>query len=314
MTLSDPRVAGVELGGTKSIAVIACGVRIVDRLKVVTTTPGATLAALSDWIAANHATTPVAAIGIASFGPLDLDPRSPGFGRILATPKPGWSDTDVCGAFARRFAVPIGFDTDVTAAALAEGQSGAAQGCNDHVYLTIGTGVGVGVIAGGRPVHGSAHPEAGHIRVRRRVGDAFAGVCPFHGDCLEGLVSGPALARRTGRAGDAIPDDHPVWTAFADEVAELMVMLLLTLAPQRIVVGGGVVERRAGLLPAIRARMHDVLGGYLAAGATEALAQTIVAPRLGGNAGALGAAQLAIMALSTPIVKLQSTSTAVSEI
>jgi fructokinase len=292
-----PRLAGVELGGTKSIAVLSDGDAIVARYQVASTDPAATLAALVATVAQWHAAAPLAALGIGSFGPLRLDADGADFGQMAATPKPGWSGVDIRGPFARSIAVPIGFDTDVAGAALAEGRWGAAQGCSDYIYVTIGTGVGFGIVANGTIVHGRTHPEAGHLRVRRGPGDAFAGACPFHGDCLEGLVSGPALAARTGMEGDRIADAHPVWTSVADELAEAFAMLLLTLAPQRIVVGGGIAAKRPHLIPLAVARTAVLLGGYLG-DTRDSLARRIVAPGLGDDAGPRGALALALAALA----------------
>lgn len=290
-------IAGIELGGTKSVAVLATGRTIVERLQIPTTLPEPTLTALIERVAAWHAAGSLAAIGIASFGPLALNPDDPAFGRITATPKPYWSHADVRGAFARAFAGPVGFDTDVAGAALAEGRWGAARGCNDHVYLTIGTGVGAGVVVGGQVVHGAGHPEFGHIRVRRVVGDAFVGACPFHGDCLEGLIAGPALAARTGFTGETIPGDHPVWATAADELGEALAMLILTLAPQRIVVGGGIATKRPGLLPRAVLRASAFLGGYLPGYDADELRRCIVPAGLGDDAGPLGAVALGEAAL-----------------
>ncbi len=195
-------------------------------------------------------------------------------------------------------ALPFAIDTDVAGAALAEGRWGAAVGCSDHLYVTIGTGVGVGIVAGGRRVHGRGHPEAGHVRVRRARGDAFAGACPFHGDCLEGLVAGPALAARTGLAGDAIDDGHPVWGLVAAELAEALAMLILVLAPQRVVIGGGVILRHGHLLPAVISATADRLGVYLPGSDATALARVIVPAALGGDAGPHGAVALALAALA----------------
>lgn len=291
-------IAGIELGGTKSVAVLASGSTILDRLQIATTQPGPTLAALGARVAAWHAAAPIKAVGIASFGPVALDPADPQFGKILSTPKPHWSHTDVRGAFARRFPVAVGFDTDVAGAALAEGRWGAARGCSDHVYLTIGTGVGAGIVTGGRIVHGAGHPEFGHVRVRRVAGDSFTGACPFHGDCLEGLIAGPALAARTGLAGGAIPDDHEIWATVATELAEALVMLILTMAPQRIVIGGGIAVGRPGLLPTVIARTSALLAGYLAGHDGADLERCIVLAGLGDDAGPLGAVALAEAALA----------------
>lgn len=288
-----PLVAGVELGGTKSIAVIARGDEIIEEAHWPTGAPDATLNAIADWIAARDAD----ALGIASFGPLGLDPVSPDFGFVTATPKPGWSGVDVRGSLARRFTGSIGFDTDVAGAALAEGRWGASVGCDVHVYLTVGTGVGAGIVVGGKPVHGRVHPELGHLRVRRSPGDAFSGHCPFHGDCLEGLVSGPAITARAGVPADSLAPDEPLWERVADELAELMAMLILTLSPQRVVIGGGVVQNRPALLPLTRVRTHRLLGGYVADLDADVLGRMILPPGLGANAGPLGAVALALDAI-----------------
>jgi fructokinase len=240
---------------------------------------------------------------VASFGPIALDTRRPDYGTIRSTPKPGWSGVDVRGYFARRFPVPIGFDTDVAGAALAEGRWGAGGDARVLVYLTIGTGIGGGVTVDGRAVHGLVHPEIGHLRVRRAPGDHFAGVCRFHGDCIEGLVSGPAIAARAGKAAEAIPADDPVWTAVADELAELMALLILTLSPERILLGGGVGYGRAFLLPAIRKQTATLLNGYIARITPDVLETTIAAAGLGDEAGPLGAIALALDALQLSKVR-----------
>ena len=292
-----PLLAGVELGGTKCIAVIARGRTIVDRRVVATTTPDATLAALRAALDQWFVDAAFAAVGIASFGPLSLDPDNPDYGTIARTTKPGWSGAPVLAALTGGFGRPVGFATDVTGAALAEGEWGAAQGCRTHVYATIGTGVGVGIVVDGAPLPGLAHPEAGHVRVRRGAGDAFPGICAFHGDCLEGLVSGPAIAARAQHPSATLADDDPVWIAVAAEVAELMATLVLTLAPQRIVIGGGVPLRRPSLIPAIRAQTVARLGGYQAHHGAAAIAELIVRPALGDDAGPLGSIRLAAMAV-----------------
>jgi len=291
-------IAGIELGGTKSVAVLARGDTILDRLIVPTAEPDTTLTMLTGWIAEHHAADPVAAIGIASFGPINLSPEHSAFGRIGATPKPDWSHVDVYGRVASQFDLPIGFDTDVAGAALAEGRWGAAQGCDDHIYLTIGTGVGAGIVVDRRIVHGAGHPEAGHIRVRRVPGDLFAGSCPFHGDCLEGLVAGPALSARTGLLADAIGPDHSVWLKVVAELAEAMATLIFLLAPQRIVLGGGVAIKRAALLPLIVARTGALIGDYLPGYAPGTMASVIVPAALGTDAGPLGAVALGQAALA----------------
>lgn len=297
MTHDNRLVAGIELGGTKSIALIARGQEIVEIARMPTAQPAATLATLAAQLDAwqvEHG--PVAAIGIGSFGPIDLDRASADYGRVTSTPKPGWTGVDLVGHFARRFAVPIGFDTDVAGAALAEQRWGAAQGCKVAVYLTIGTGIGGGVVVDGTPVHGLVHPEIGHLRVRRAAGDAFAGVCPFHGDCLEGLASGPAIAARTGMAGADIGEDHVVWATVAEEIAEAMAILILTMSPQRILIGGGVLQHRQQLFARIRTRTAELLAGYVVGVGVTELADIIRTPGLGDMAGPLGAVALAYRA------------------
>lgn len=298
MMAEDNRlVAGIELGGTKSIAVIARGRDVIESARIPTGEPGATLAALGrrieDWQAVHGR---VAAIGIGAFGPIGLDRGRADFGSITSTPKPGWAGTDIVGPFSKQFGVPVGFDTDVAGAALAEHRWGAARGCDVAVYLTIGTGIGGGVVIRGAPVHGLVHPELGHIRVRRAPGDGFAGICPYHGDCLEGLASGPALAARAGLRGEEIGDDHPVWVAVIGEIAELIGMLMLTLSPERIIIGGGVFADRQPLLGSIRSRTAELLGGYVVGVGAPELSRIIVAPGLGTMAGPLGAVALAYRA------------------
>lgn len=294
--VSLPLVAGVELGGTKSIAVIARGRDIVAEARWPTRGPDETLECIADWITV-AAPGPVQALGLASFGPLCLNSARTDFGCITGTPKPFWSGTPIRGYFASRFDVPIGFDTDVAGAALAEGQWGASSGCDVHIYVTIGTGVGAGIVAHGKAVHGRVHPEIGHLRIRRAADDDFPGHCAFHGDCLEGLVAGPAISARAGMPADTLASDDPVWTLVIDEVAELMALLILTVSPERLVLGGGVMRDRSFLLPQIRIRTAQLLGGYVAHTDAADLMDLIVQPGLGPDAGPLGAVALALEAL-----------------
>lgn len=295
MNDGDRLVAGIELGGTKTIALIARGREIIARERFPTETPAQTLGAIGDRIEAWRAEHgEPEALGIASFGPVGLDRARADYGHITSTPKPGWRQVDVVGHFAARFGWPVGFDTDVAGAALAEYRWGAAQGCAVAIYLTIGTGIGGGVIVNGRPVHGLVHPELGHVRVRRAPGDDFAGVCPFHGDCLEGLASGPAIAARAGMNGADVGDDHVLWEQVTGELAEAMAALMLTLSPQRILIGGGVFQHRQALLAKVHARTAALLNGYVAGVGARELADIIMAPGLGEMAGPLGAVALAL--------------------
>lgn len=292
-----PVVAGVELGGTKTIAVVGRGRAILDRATVPTTTPEATLGAVAAALARWRGEHRPAALGVASFGPVALRPGGPRYGHVLATPKPGWEGADVLGPLAAALPGPCAIHTDVTAAALGEGRWGAARGLADFAYVTIGTGVGVGIVVGGLPLTGQLHPEAGHLRVRRVAGDAFAGVCPFHGDCLEGLASGPAIAARVGRPAADLPPDDPAWAIVADAVAEAFTALALTLAPQAIVVGGGVGVGQPHLLSRVRPLMVEKLRGYLPFVDPASVGTMVVPAALGGDAGPLGALVLAESAL-----------------
>jgi len=238
------------------------------------------------------------ALGIASFGPIDLDPSSPTYGWITSTPKPGWRNVDVVGEARKAFAtIPIGFDTDVGGAALGEHAWGHASGLSDFVYVTIGTGIGAGAMAGGRLVHGLVHPEMGHMLLPRVPGDFFPGICPFHGACWEGLCAGPALRARTGMRAEDIPADHPAWVLEARYIAFAIANVVCVLSPQRVILGGGV--RKGGQLGEerffrwIRDGVRAVLNGYLASPALDGgLDGFIVPPGLGDDAGICGALAL----------------------
>jgi fructokinase len=283
-------VAGVELGGTKCVCILGSGPGdVAERVRVPTTTPDETLDAiervLDDWTA-NH---PVEALGIASFGPLDLDGRSQRFGFITATTKPGWRGTDVARRLERRYRLPTAIDTDVVGAALAEGRWGAARGLSTYAYVTIGTGVGAGLIVNGLPIRGLGHPEVGHIRVARMPGDTWAGACAFHGDCVEGLASGPAIAARTGSKADELAPDDPRWEQVAHAIAGLCHNLLLTVAPQAVLIGGGVMSGQPHLFDRIRPLLLESLNNYGdMARIGAALSTVVAAPALGDEAGPLG--------------------------
>lgn len=290
-------VAGVELGGTKSVAVLAQGDEIVARAKCSTTTPDETLGflhtQLQQWCAGEY----VAALGIASFGPLRVDPKAPDYGTMLTTPKRGWSGARVAEALTAGLGCPWLIDTDVNAAALAEWRWGAGRGHGVVCYLTIGTGVGGGILVDGTPLHGALHPELGHLRLRRADGDLFAGACPFHGDCIEGLLSGPALAKRFGCPSEQIGDEDPRWSTVASDLGELLAVLTLAVSPGKIIVGGGVGMGRGALLQLARATFVERLAGYLPS-VTAGSAQTLIAhPALGDDAGPRGAIALAQLAL-----------------
>jgi fructokinase len=260
-----------------------------------TTTPDETLDRAVAFLAAHHAHTPLAALGIASFGPLDLDVDSPTFGFITGTPKRGWARTDVMGPFRRALAIPAGLDTDVNAAALAEYRWGAGQSCDSLVYVTVGTGIGGGAIVDGHPLHGLVHPEMGHVRVPHdQASDPFGGICPYHGDCLEGLASGPALHERWGTPPERLASDHPAWELEAIYLAHGLATIVSILSPRRIVIGGGLMSAPR-LLTRVRVKLVEVLGGYIRASAIlEDVERYVVPPALGARAGVLGAIALAL--------------------
>lgn len=294
-----PLVAGVELGGTKVVCLLASGPGdIREQVRIPTTTPDETLAGIAVVLERWRSGPGFAALGVASFGPLELDDRSPRFGQIIATPKPGWTGCALT-ALGEGLAVPLAIDTDVNGAALAEGRWGAARGLRSYAYVTVGTGIGVGSIVDGRSVRGLGHSEAGHLRVGRLKGDDWPGVCPYHGDCVEGLASGPAVAARAGRPGNALDPDDPAWTMVVHALGGLLHNLVLTTAPERILIGGGVADGQGWLFPRLRAALVDSLAGYATADRIAADLEAFVQPPgLGALAGPLGAIALAHNALS----------------
>lgn len=292
---SRPLVGGVEAGGSKFVCVVGTGPGDVRaETRVPTTTPAETIARAIAFFTEHAAREAITALGIASFGPLDLHPGSATSGFITTTPKPGWAHTDLAGPFRRALRVPVALDTDVNGAALAEHRWGAGRGLDTLVYVTVGTGIGGGAVLGDRPLHGLTHPEMGHVRVPHDAGaDPFVGLCPYHGDCLEGLASGPAMRERWGVPAEALPPDHPGWDLEASYLALGLVAIVATLSPHRIVVGGGV-ARQPGLLPRVRARLTALLAGYVRAPAIiDAMDDYVVPPALGDRSGVLGALALA---------------------
>ena len=285
---------GIESGGTQFVCALGSGPDdLLAETRFPTTTPSQSLSRAVEFFRSRAGDHELSAVGIASFGPIDLDRSSPTYGYVTATPKPGWAGVDVAGAVGRALAVPIGFDTDVNAAALAENLWGAAAGFDTFVYVTVGTGIGGGAMVNGRLLHGLVHPEMGHVRIPREASDEFEGCCPFHGDCFEGLASGPAIRQRWGAPAETLPEDHPAWELEAAYLATGLANLVCTLSPQRIVIGGGVLEQ-PGLLPLIRRRLQDELKGYVQAPAVlEDIDRYIVPPSLGRRAGVLGAIALA---------------------
>lgn len=278
----------IEGGGTKFVVGTADERgTILARQRIATTTPDETLGAAIAWLQTQ--TQAPRAIGIASFGPLELDPAAPGFGHVTRTVKPHWSNADVTGPFLEAFGCPVGIETDVNGAALAESRWGAGQGLRTLLYMTVGTGVGGGFVADGVLLRGASHPEMGHIRMPHHPADrAFGGTCPLHGDCLEGLVAGPAIQARWGASLSALPAGHEAHHIAAWYLGQAVVTYQAMLQPERIVIGGGVMEA-AGLLPAVRQVAAKVGGGYFAGDPQE----IVVTPALGADSGLLGALAVA---------------------
>jgi fructokinase len=297
---TKPLYGAIEAGGTKIVCAVGYGPTQTPegcRAVIPTGAPGSTLAAVSGFfeqMAGKYGA--LAAIGIASFGPVDVDSRSATWGRILGTPKPGWSSISMVAPF-ERFGCPIVIDTDVNAAALAEARLGAGVGLGSLAYVTVGTGIGGGLVVADRTIKGLLHPEMGHIRVQRDPRDAdFPGVCPFHGDCLEGLASGPAVAARWHTRAENLPEAHPGREILGSYLGQLAANIALLLSCERIVFGGGVTSG-GRLLPYIRKSASRWLGGYLPVeGRGGGFERYITAPGLGDSAGATGAFLLAMQA------------------
>lgn len=284
---------GIEGGGTKFVCAIGNEHgELLETTRFPTTTPDETLGRAIEFFQP-HAGA-LASIGIGSFGPVDLNPKSPTFGYVTTTPKPGWSWADVAGPIRKAIGVPVGFELDVNIAAMGEHRWGAAQGLDTFIYLTIGTGIGGGVMAEGKLLHGAMHPEMGHVMLPHdRARDPFEGACPFHGDCLEGLASGPALEKRWGQKGDSLGEDHPAWELEAHYVALGLSSFIYSISPQRIIIGGGVMQQPQ-LFPLVRKKVQQILNGYLQIPAIlEGIDTYIVPPALGGEAGVKGALALA---------------------
>ena len=285
-------LGGVEAGGTKWVLAVGSSPDDLDDVTTIpTTSPGETLERVGEFFDRHSEVT---AVGIGSFGPIDLRQGSPRYGTITTTPKPGWSNTSVVGFLRSRLRVPIAVDTDVNAAALAEGRWGAARDVDTFCYITVGTGIGGGVVVQGEPLHGLLHPEVGHMRIPHdRVRDPFAGSCPYHGDCFEGLASGEALRVRFGRDPKGVRDEK-AWGLEAEYIALGLVNVVSTLSPQRIILGGGVMSEPT-LLPLVRQRLSELAAGYFEASELSApgIDSFVVPPALAGRSGVCGALELA---------------------
>jgi fructokinase len=288
----SPLFGGIEAGGTKFICAVGSGPRDLTTKRIPTTTPEETINRVIDFFRSQPA---VSAIGIGSFGPLDLDLSSPTYGYITTTPKSGWRYTDIVGKIGRALQIPVGFDTDVNAAALGEQKWGTAQGLANFIYLTIGTGIGGGGMMNGQLMHGLVHPEMGHILVPHdKSVDPYQGCCPFHRDCLEGLASGTAIEQRWKQRGEDLPANHPAWVLEAHYLSLAINNFICTLSPQRIILGGGLMKQ-SQLFPILREKVVKILGGYVQADEIlKNIDDYIVPPVLGTQSGILGAIVLAM--------------------
>ncbi len=300
MKNNTPLFGGIEGGGTKFVCAVGTGpddIRAEKRFP--TTTPQETMAQAVDFFKQQEADFgQLSAIGFACFGPLDPNPDSPTFGHILPTPKPGWSNADVVGPLRSALGIPVAFDTDVNGAALGEGRWGAGQGLQNFIYLTVGTGIGGGAYLEGKLLHGLIHPEMGHIILSHdKTKDPFDGVCPFHGDCFEGLASGVAVEKRWKQKGSTLPEDHPAWKLEAEYIAQALASYSFTLSPQRIIIGGGV-GSLGHLLPRIQQRTKELINDYIQSPVIlKNIESYIVNPGLGNQSGMLGAIALAEQAV-----------------
>jgi fructokinase len=297
----DQCYGGIEAGGTKFVCAVGSHPDDLHKESFDTTDPQQTLTRAVGFFKARNSNRPITAIGIGSFGPIDLHWDSPTYGFITSTPKKGWANTDIVGRIKASLDVPVAFDTDVNAAALGEHRWGAAKELTNFIYLTIGTGVGGGGLVNGKLLHGLVHPEMGHICLPRHVEDTYRGNCPFHNtqtsySCFEGLASGPAMTERWGQTPQSLGDDHKAWDLEAYYISMAIVSYVCTLSPQRIIIGGGVMKHEK-LIGLIRHKVKEMLNDYVRAAALlESIEDYIVLPKLGHNAGVVGAIELAKLA------------------
>lgn len=286
------RLGAIEAGGTKMVCAIGDEKGHIEKqASFPTTTPEETIPVLIDYFKNEN----IEALGIGCFGPVDLNPRSSTYGYITSTPKPGWGNTDFVGPFKKALNIPVGFDTDVNGSALGEAAYGIGKGLTDLVYITIGTGIGIGVISGGKLVHGAMHPEGGHILIARKDGDTYRGKCPYHGHCFEGMCSGPALEDRYGAKAQLLVDRPDVWKLEAEYIAQALMSYTYILSPQRIILGGGVMHQKQ-LFPLIREAFKKLSNGYVNNEIVNEPENYIVCQSLDDKQGILGALKLGEMA------------------
>ena len=294
-----PLYGGIEAGGTKFVCAVGSGPDdLLAEIRYPTGTPQESIGKAIDFFRSAAKDQPLEAIGIASFGPIDPNPESPTYGYVTTTPKPHWADTDFVGPLQEALGVPVGFDTDVNGAALAESRWGAGQGLSDIVYITVGTGLGGGAVVNGKLLHGMMHPEMGHMRIPHDwENDPYPGFCPYHGDCFEGLTAGPALHGRWQVDPKTLPIEHPAWILEAHYLALGLMNIITILSPQRIILGGGVMEQKQ-LFPLIHKELQKALNSYIQMPQiVEKIDEYIVPPQLGNQTGVLGAIALAEAAI-----------------
>ncbi|WP_078378752.1 ROK family protein [Sutcliffiella halmapala] len=280
-------LGAIEAGGTKFVCAVGDeSGKIIEKIQIPTTTPKETMSLVKEFFIK----FPIKAIGVGSFGPIEVNEESAKYGYITSTPKPGWSDFPIVQELKAAFNVPVGFNTDVNAAALGETTFGAAKGLDSCLYITVGTGIGAGAIVQGNLLQGLSHPEMGHILVRRHPNDTYAGKCPYHHDCLEGLASGPAIEARWGAKGDQLVDRVEVWDLEGYYLAQALMQYILILSPQKIILGGGVMKQKQ-VFTAINKYLPELLNKYVT---LPELTNYIVSPKLGDNAGITGALMLAL--------------------
>ena len=287
------RIGGIEAGGTKMVCAVGDEKgELFERVTIPTRQPEETFEEMIRYFSDKQ----IEALGIGCFGPVDLNRSSATYGFITSTPKPGWKNADVVGRFQKALSVPVGFDTDVNGAILGEVMLGAAKGCENAIYITVGTGIGVGVYVNGGLLHGLVHPEGGHILLAKHPKDTYSGKCPYHGCCFEGLASGPAIEERWGKKAEMLADEMNVWELESYYIAQAITNYILTYSPQKIILWGGVMHQNQ-LFEQIRAKVPELLSGYIQHPAvTERIADYIVPPALGDNPGILGAIQLGVLA------------------
>lgn len=296
------KLGALEAGGTKMVCAIGNERgEILERISIPTETPEITMPALVEFFKERE----IESLGIGCFGPIDLNRSSETYGSITTTPKLAWANYDIAGTFKKAIGVPVGFDTDVNGSALGEATWGITKGLENSMYITVGTGIGAGIISNGKLLHGMLHPEAGHLLLAKHPGDTYAGKCPYHATCMEGLAAGPAIEERWGKKGSELADRAEVWELEAFYIGQALVNYILTLSPQRIVLGGGVMHQEH-MLPLVREEVKRQLNGYLRTKELEDMEHYIVLPSLEDNQGIMGALKLALDELETSILLKES--------